>query len=153
MIDNFVFYAKWLDIIEDNYTDLETVKELIYRIVLYGIRGERNEELEKMFMQNVFSQIDSAKAKHEKRVEAGRKGGTKSKGGGAPKGNQNAKSKTTSKQQANNSKNNSINKNTIVLTNNNSVSGSRLNGEPSTQKKIERKIDKETGEVKYVYAD
>lgn len=152
MIDNFVFYKSWLDIIEANYPeDTEKQKELIHNIVLYGIKGERNENIEKMFTQQVFAQIDLAKSKHEKRVEAGRKGGQKSKGGGAPAGNQNAKTKTTSKQQANNNSNihNHKNMNIDII----SAVGSRLDAEPPSQKKIERKIDKETGEVKYVYAD
>lgn len=152
MIDNFVFYKSWLDIIEANYPDdAEMQKELIYNIVIYGIKGIKNDSIEKMFTQQVFAQIDSAKSKHEKRVEAGRKGGQKSKGGGAPVGNQNAKTKTTSKQQANNNSNihNHKNMNIDII----SAVGSRLDAEPPSQKKIERKIDKETGEVKYVYAD
>lgn len=152
MIDNFVFYKSWLDIIEANYPDdAERQKELIYNIVIYGIKGIKNDSIEKMFTQQVFAQIDLAKSKHEKRVEAGRKGGQKSKGGGAPVGNQNAKTKTTSKQQANNNSNihNHKNMNIDII----SAVGSRLDAEPPSQKKIERKIDEETGEVKYVYAD
>lgn len=112
MNDNFLFYGSWLDIIESNYPDdINKQNELIRNIVFYGIRGIRNDTIEKMFTQQVFVQIDSAKTKHEKRVEAGRNGGKKSKGGGAPKGNQNAKRKTTSKQQANDNVNDNVNDN------------------------------------------
>lgn len=132
--DNFVFYKSWLDIIKSNYPDdINTQSEIIRNIVLYGIDGERNEGTEKMFLQQVFIQIDAAKSKHDKRVLAGRNGGKASKGGGAPKGNQNAKNygapsgnqnarkQTTSKQQANASKqqaNNNINNN---INNNNNI--------------------------------
>lgn len=119
MSDNFLFYSSWLDIIEQNYPDnIAMQNQLIHNIVLYGIRGVRDESVEKMFIQQAYVQIDSAKQKHEKRVEAGRKGGSISKGGGAPKGNQNAKSKTTSKQQANDNVNvkDKVNENTLSLT-------------------------------------
>lgn len=122
MNDNFVFYKSWLDIIESNYPDdIEIQKELIRNIVLYGIKGEKNISTEKMFLQQAFAQIDSAKSKHDKRVEAGRNGGKKSKGGGAPFGNQNAKQKTTSKQQANDNVNvnDNVNDNVININNNN----------------------------------
>lgn len=156
MVDNFVFYKSWLDIIEDNYPDdIGKQMELIHNIVLYGIRGERNETVEKMFTQQVFAQIDMAKTKHEKRSAAGKKGGQVSKGGGAPKGNQNAKSKTTSKQQANNNSNINMNNNKHINIDI-SADGSRLDAEPPSQeeeKKLVKKINEGTGEIYYVYAN
>lgn len=90
--DNFLFYASWLEIIEQNYKDdIDMQRELIHNIVLYGIRGEENYKTEKMFMQQAFAQIDSAKDKHNKRVDAGRKGGKSGKGESKKRyGNKNA---------------------------------------------------------------
>lgn len=154
MNDNFVFYKSWLDIIESNYPDdNETQKELIRNIVLYGIKGEKNISTEKMFLQQAFAQIDSAKSKHDKRVEAGRNGGKKSKGGGAPFGNQNAKQKTTSKQQANDNVNVNDNVNDNVI-NINNINDSAPNvcaplnaAQPSAHWEIRQK---ENGEMRFV---
>lgn len=120
MADNFLFYKSWWDIINQHIPDRSRQNELIRAIVQYGIDGSMEFPEEVMFLQQAYAQIDSAKEKHDKRVEAGRKGGQKSRGGGAPKGNKNAKKKTTSKQQANENDNVNDNENendNIILTN------------------------------------
>ena len=108
MNDSFVFYKSWLEIIEGNYAnDIGKQRELIHNIILYGIKGERRDNVERMFMQQTYAQIDSAQFKHNKRVEAGRKGGKT--GYGAAKaryGNKNA-----SKTQANDNVNDNVNVN------------------------------------------
>lgn len=108
MNDSFVFYSSWLEIIENNYADdIGKQRELIHNIILYGIKGERRDNVERMFMQQTYAQIDSAQSKHNKRVEAGRKGGKT--GYGAAKaryGNKNA-----SKTQANDNVNDNVNVN------------------------------------------
>ena len=108
MSDSFVFYSSWLEIIENNYADnIAKQRELIHNIILYGIKGERRDNVERMFMQQTYAQIDSAQSKHNKRVEAGRKGGKT--GYGAAKaryGNKNA-----SKTQANDNVNDNVNVN------------------------------------------
>ena len=108
MNDSFVFYKSWLEIIEGNYAnDIGKQRELIHNIILYGIKGERRDNVERMFMQQTYAQIDSAQSKHNKRVEAGRKGGKT--GYGAAKaryGNKNA-----SKTQANDNVNDNVNVN------------------------------------------
>lgn len=108
MNDSFVFYSSWLEIIENNYADnIAKQRELIHNIILYGIKGERHDNVERMFMQQTYAQIDSAQSKHNKRVEAGRKGGKT--GYGAAKaryGNKNA-----SKTQANDNVNDNVNVN------------------------------------------
>ena len=108
MNDSFVFYGSWLEIIENNYADnIAKQRELIHNIILYGIKGERRDNVERMFMQQTYAQIDSAQSKHNKRVEAGRKGGKT--GYGAAKaryGNKNA-----SKTQANDNVNDNVNVN------------------------------------------
>lgn len=131
MNENFVFYASWLDIIMNNYADDTNMqKEIAFNILLYGIRGERNETVEKMFMQQVFAQIDSAKSKHEKRVEAGRAGGFAGKGISRNRGNKNnSKNSKNSKAKdgncpenssnINNFKNNSIAFNSKSIANDN----------------------------------
>ena len=105
MNDSFVFYSSWLEIIENNYADdIDKQRELIHNIILYGIKGERRDNVERMFMQQTYAQIDSAQSKHNKRVEAGRKGGKT--GYGAAKaryGNKNA-----SKTQANDNVNDNV---------------------------------------------
>lgn len=131
MNENFVFYASWLEIIMSNYADdVEMQKEIAFNILQYGILGERNETVEKMFMQQVFAQIDSAKAKHEKRVKAGRSGGLAGKGVSRNQGNKNnSKNGEISKAKAgknpenvsnsNGSKNNSIAFNSKSIANDN----------------------------------
>lgn len=108
MNDSFVFYKSWLEIIESNYTnDIGKQRELMHNIILYGIKGEQHDDVERMFLQQAFKQIDSAQEKHNRRVEAGRKGG-KSGTGNAKKryGNKNA-----SKTQANDNVNDNVNEN------------------------------------------
>ena len=108
MSDSFVFYKSWLEIIESNYAnDIGKQRELIHNIILYGIKGEQHDDIERMFLQQAFKQIDSAQEKHNRRVEAGRKGG-KSGTGNAKKryGNKNA-----SKTQANDNVNDNVNVN------------------------------------------
>lgn len=129
MRDSFVFYSSWLEIIENNYVDdIDKQRELIHNIILYGIKGERRDNVERMFMQQTYAQIDSAQSKHNKRVEAGRKGGKT--GYGAAKaryGNKNA-----SKTQANDNVNDNVNVNdNYQLTNINKASaGARLEAAP-----------------------
>ena len=166
MNDSFVFYGSWLEIIENNYPDdITKQRELMHNIILYGIRGEANLSIEKMFMQQAYAQIDSAQEKHQRRVEAGRKGGQKSKGGGAPLGNQNAKRKTTSKQQANVNDNDNVNDNVISINNNQEINidakSTATHRAPLMAARSEPRIEweettDEEGRVKYikhVYSD
>lgn len=132
MSDSFVFYKSWLEIIEGNYAnDIGKQRELIHNIILYGIKGEQHDDVERMFLQQAFKQIDSAQEKHNRRVEAGRKGG-KSGTGNAKKryGNKNA-----SKTQANDNVNvnDNDNDNVINFTVNDSVVGTRLDAVPPPQ--------------------
>lgn len=108
MNDSFVFYSSWLEIIENNYADdIDKQRELIHNIILYGIKGERRDNVERMFMQQTYAQIDSAQSKHNKRVEAGRKGGKTGYGPAKARyGNKNA-----SKTQANDNVNDNVNVN------------------------------------------
>lgn len=101
MADSFVFYRSFDEVIAQ-IPEPETQLKFYKAIVDYGLNDTTTDfpyPLNLLFIQMCAS-ISSAKVKHDKRVEAGRNGGKKSKGGGAPKGNQNAKAKTTSKQQA-----------------------------------------------------
>lgn len=98
---NFVFYLSWMRIIDEEYKDEQVKKNLVYAIVRYGLFGEKKYPCERLFLKQAFAQIDSAKALWSARVEAGRKGGLKGKGG-APKGNKNASKQKQTK--ANNSK-------------------------------------------------
>lgn len=144
MNDSFVFYKSWLEIIESNYAnDIGKQRELMHNIILYGIKGEQHDDVERMFLQQAFKQIDSAQEKHNRRVEAGRKGGRISRGGGAPKGNKNNASgrnqhsgkRTTSIQQANDNVNvnDNDNDNVINFTVNDSVVGTQLEAVPPPQ--------------------
>lgn len=119
MPDKFLFYRSFAEIIEQ-IPEAEAQLKFYKALVNYGLEGIKT-EFEYPFsllFEQMCASISSAQQKHEKRVEAGRKGGQASKGGGAPKGNQNAKNKnnkqTTSKQQANNNINNNINKNNNI---------------------------------------
>lgn len=150
MNDSFVFYSSWLEIIENNYADdIDKQRELIHNIILYGIKGERNDSIERMFVQQAFAQIDSAQEKHNRRVEAGRKGGKSGVGNAKRRyGNKNA-----SKTQANDNVNDNVNVNDNDNVNlHYSAVGSRLNAEPPSPKLV-KEINEETGEVKYVYAN
>lgn len=112
MSDSFVFYRSFDEVISQ-IPEPETQLKFYKAIVDYGLNDTTTDfpyPLNLLFIQMCAS-ISSAKAKHDKRVEAGRNGGKKSKGGGAPKGNQNAKRKTTSKQQANDNVNDNVNVN------------------------------------------
>lgn len=94
---NFLFYNSWWDIIHEEYKDENERKELIYAICKYGRTGEKTYPLEKMFLKQAYIQIELAKEKHEKRVEAGRRGGKAGTGDNKKRlGNKNA-----SKTQAN----------------------------------------------------
>lgn len=108
MNDSFVFYKSWLEIIEGNYAnDIGKQRELIHNIILYGIKGEQHDDVERMFLQQAFKQIDSAQEKHNRRVEAGRKGGKSGTGNAKRRyGNKNA-----SKTQANDNVNDNVNEN------------------------------------------
>lgn len=112
MSDSFVFYRSFDEVISQ-IPEPETQLKFYKAIVDYGLNDTTTDfpyPLNLLFIQMCAS-ISSAKVKHDKRVEAGRNGGKKSKGGGAPKGNQNAKRKTTSKQQANDNVNDNVNDN------------------------------------------
>lgn len=105
MADSFVFYRSFAENIE-KIPDADTQLKFYKAIVVFGLDDVKTnfEYPFDLLFDQMCASISSAKAKHEKRVEAGKKGGKASKGGGAPKGNKNAKSKnnkqTTSKQQA-----------------------------------------------------
>lgn len=113
MADSFVFYRSFAENIE-KIPDADTQLKFYKAIVVFGLNDVKTDfeyPFDLLFDQMCAS-ISSAKAKHEKRVAAGKKGGKKSKGGGAPQLNKNAKKqgaptkngnaiiKTTSKQQA-----------------------------------------------------
>ena len=98
---NFVFYLSWMNVIDEEYEDEQIKKDLVYSIVRYGLLGEKQFPCERLFLKQAFAQIDSAKEIWSARVEAGRKGGLKGKGG-APRGNQNASKQKQTK--ANNTK-------------------------------------------------
>lgn len=156
MSESFVFYISWLNNIKSSYPDdINTQDKLIRRIIDYGLYGEKDLSIERMFMQGVYDQIDKAQDKHNRRVEAGRKGGQSGKGISRNQGNSNAKKKNNSKTIANVNvnENDNINVNSHLHTVNDSADGSRLNAEPPSQRKIVRKVNEETGEVIYVYAD
>lgn len=160
MPDKFLFYRSFAEIIEQ-IPEAETQLKFYKALVNYGLEGIKT-EFEYPFsllFEQMCASISSAQQKHEKRVEAGRKGGQASKGGGAPKGNQNAKDKnnkqTTSKQQANNNSNINMNNNKNINIDI-SADGSRLDADPPSQeeeKKLVKKINEETGEIYYVYAN
>lgn len=153
MPDSFVFYVSWLDNIKAEYPDdIDTQNKLIRRIVDYGLYGEKDFSSERMFMRSTYTQIDSAQTKHEKRVEAGRKGGQNGKGVSRNQGNDNAKKKNNSKTKANDNVNDNVNVNDNDNVNLHSVDGSRLNAEPPPRR-LKEIIDKETGKAIYVYAD
>ena len=122
MNDSFLFYRSWLEQIDKYIQDDNEKNNLIASIVRYGIEDKKilTGTIIDMFLSQTYAQIDSAKAKHAARVEAGRKGGQKSKGGGAPVGNKNANKnnkQTTSKQQPNDNVN--VNDNDNVNVNDN----------------------------------
>lgn len=165
MNDSFVFYSSWLEIIENNYADdIDKQRELIHNIIIYGIKGERRDNVERMFIQQTYAQIDSAQSKHNKRVEAGRKGGKS--GYGTTKaryGNKNA-SKTQANDNVN--KNDNENDNSYLLTVNKASDGTRLEAVPpprgwewnskivaNGKNHYRRCINKETGEDKVVQLD
>ena len=91
--ENFIFYYSWYEIITSEYEDNIIQNKLFRAILQYGITGEKTYPAEKLFLRQVYCQIDSAQEKWDAlrkvRSEAGRKGGLKGKGG-APKGNKNA---------------------------------------------------------------
>lgn len=165
MRDSFVFYSSWLEIIENNYADdIDRQRELLHNIILYGIKGEKCDSPERMFVQQVYAQIDSAQAKHDKRVEAGRKGGKTGSGTAKARyGNKNA-----SKTQANDNVkvNENVNDNSYLPTVNKASDGTRLEAVPpprgwewnskivaNGKNHYRRCINKETGEDKVIQLD
>lgn len=117
MADSFVFYRSFAENIA-KIPDPDTQFKFYKAIIDFGLDDVKTDfeyPLDLFFEQMCIS-ISAAKSKHEKRVAAGKKGGKKSKGGGAPQLNKNAKKqgaptkngnaiiKTTSKQQAKTSK-------------------------------------------------
>lgn len=156
MRDSFVFYGSWLKIIESNYADdINKQRELIHSIILYGIKDEVHDDVERMFLQQSFAQIDAAQKKHQKRVDAGRKGGASGSGKAKARyGNKNA-----SKTQANDNVNDNVNLHIADV-------GTRLNAVPPpqgwewTSKVVEscsehyrKAINTETGESKVFRLD
>lgn len=116
---SFLFYESWLRLIDEEYQDPKTRQELISAIVRYGVDGVKSFPCERMFLKQVFVQIDSAKEKWENLVsarrEAGKKGGKASGTVKARYGNKNA-----SKTQANaNKRNHNENENVNVNDNDN----------------------------------
>lgn len=101
---NFIFYESWLTNIDEEYKDEKTKQSLVYAIVRYGIDGKKTYPCERLFLKQVFAQIDSAKEKWENLVEARKKAGEK--GGKAANGEAKARygNKNASKTQANASK-------------------------------------------------
>lgn len=156
MPDSFVFYISWLDNIKAEYPDdIDTQNKLIRRIVDYGLFGAEDFSTERMFMRDVYKQIDIAQEKHNKRVEAGRKGGQSGKGVSRNQGNSNAKTKANNSKSIANvnvNENVNVNDNFHFLNVNECAVGSRLNAEPPPRR-LKEIIDEETGEAIYVYAE
>jgi len=130
---NFLFYKSWYDIVIEQIPEREKQNELFRAIIEHGITGESELPFEIMFLKQAYAQIDSAKDKHQKRVEAGRKGGKAGKGVSRNKGNQNARRKNNSKTKPNENENDNVNTNdslSFVIINNN-PSGPLPDGSPS----------------------
>lgn len=107
---NMLFYSSWLDIIEKAPGSDIDKYHLILSLLKKGLRDEEiptDIPLYSMFQEQAFAQIDSAQEKHERRVEAGRKGGQNGSGDSKRRlGNKNA-----SKTQANENVNVNVNVN------------------------------------------
>lgn len=116
MRDTFVFYRSWLDVIEKKYGGRHDIKKSLYlAIIQYGITGEATYPAEDMFLMQVYAQIDSARAKHDARVEAGRKGGQAGKGSTkARPGNKNASKRKQTQPNDNVNDNDNVNGNVNV---------------------------------------
>lgn len=116
MADNFLFYKSWWDIIKRHIADESKQNEMLRAIVQYGIDGTREFPSEIMFLEQTYVQIDSAKSKHDKRVEAGRRGGKAGVGKAKARyGNKNA-SKTQPNENENENDNENVNENIILIT-------------------------------------
>lgn len=131
--DNFLFYGSWLEIIKTQYADDKAKqKELVFAIVEYGIEGTKSYPLEEMFLMQAQAQIDSAKQKHQKRVEAGRAGGRAGKGSSKARvGNKNAKRKQTQPNDNDNVNDNDNENDNIINRVNESSSDMPLEGQSS----------------------
>ena len=138
---NFVFYKSWFDIITEQVQDRAKQNELFRAIIEHGITGAAEFPSEVMFLKQAYVQIDSAKAKHQKRVEAGRKGGKAGRGKAKARyGNKNA-----SKTQPNDNDNDNVNTNdslSFVIIDNN-PSGPLPDGSPSDYRE---KLEDELGD-------
>lgn len=115
--ESFVFYKSWVDIIEKKYGNKPDIKKKLYlAIIQYGIRKEATYPAEDMFLMQVYAQIDSAHAKHDARVEAGRKGGQNGKGDAKarPK-NKNASKRKQTQPNVNDNVNANVNANDNII--------------------------------------
>lgn len=135
----FLFYKSWLDIIAKSIPDKDRQNRMLRAILEYGINSEKSYPEEKMFLEQVFAQIDYSKGKHEKAVESGRKGGQNGKGKTRNAGNKNASktkannSKTIANSNSNTNSNNNTNSNTITthpsdITSSNVISSDVIKG-------------------------
>ena len=108
MSKSFVFYESWWDNIEEVYEGRDEIKRDLYMAILrYGVTGKKTFPVERLFLQQLYSQIDVAQDKRKKRSEAGRKGGKNGTGESKARyGNKNA-----SKTQANENVNVNVNVN------------------------------------------
>lgn len=121
---NMLFYASWYDIVQECVADDKDKLIIIDSLLRYGLKGEKvniNKDYLKMFQKQAFAQIDSAQEKHNKRVEAGRKGGIAGKGTTRNVGNVNAKKKNNSETKANENENDNVNDNVNENDNNSSL--------------------------------
>lgn len=123
MNKSFIFYESWWNNIEEVYDGKDEIKCDLYMAILrYGVTGEKTFPVERLFLQQLFSQIDAAQDKRQKRSEAGRKGGQNGTGKAKARyGNKNA-----SKTQANENVNDNDNANANVNVNDN-VNGNIYN--------------------------
>ena len=123
---SFLFYESWLRLIDEEYSDPKIRQELISAIVRYGVDGVKSFPCERMFLKQVFVQIDSAKEKWENLVsarrEAGKKGGRASGEVKARYGNKNASKTQANANKRNHNENDNVNVNDNDNDNDNSHS-------------------------------
>ena len=127
MSKSFIFYESWWDNIEEVYDGRDEIKRDLYMAILrYGVTGKKTFPVERLFLQQLYSQIDAAQDKRKKRSEAGRKGGKSGTGEAKARyGNKNA-SKTQPNENDNVNVNGNENDNNIIINDNVSSSGMAL---------------------------
>lgn len=137
---NFIFYRSWFKIIEEGCETEAEQNEFLRLIIEYGLFSKKTTKHNNMmFLNQVYEQIDLAKAKyaHIKKIRS-----SAGKRGGAPKGNQNArKTSKTSKNNQNkrNDNDNVINKSCFLSSNEEKTTSEKnKNIKEENQKELER---------------